>query len=212
MGLPFSVRLFAARKNWGNAIAVHFICRHSEADFGWGRCRRDLHGRCRLRPSDRRAPARQDPDDALATCRRDQSWRSQGKRGIPGRGPFSSRRDDRDQYDFRAQRSETGLLITRGFRDIYEIGRVNRPEAYNLFFRRHRPLVGRDLRQEINERVTAEGEVLQPLDEDEVLRAARLMVEAGCEAISTSFCIPTPTRTTRRVPRRWCRMLSPICS
>ena len=83
--------------------------------------------------------------------------------------------------------AKTGLLITRGFRDIYEIGRVNRPEAYNLFFRRHRPLVGRDLRQEINERVTAEGEVLQPLDEDEVLRAARLMVEAGCEAISILF-------------------------
>jgi hypothetical protein len=38
------------------------------------------------------------------------------------------------------------LLTTQGFRDIYEIGRVNRPESYNLFFRRHEPLIERDLR------------------------------------------------------------------
>src|SRR6516162_7609459 len=40
------------------------------------------------------------------------------------------------------------LLTTQGFRDIYEIGRVNRPESYNLFFRRHQPLIERDLRYE----------------------------------------------------------------
>src|SRR5215467_439652 len=41
------------------------------------------------------------------------------------------------------------LLITEGFRDIYEIGRVNRPDAYNLFFRKHEPLVERALRFEV---------------------------------------------------------------
>ena len=41
------------------------------------------------------------------------------------------------------------LLTTRGFRDIYEIGRVNRPESYNLFFKRHEPLITRDLRYEV---------------------------------------------------------------
>ena len=45
------------------------------------------------------------------------------------------------------------LLTTQGFRDIYEIGRVNRPESYNLFFRRHEPLIERDLRYELSERM-----------------------------------------------------------
>ena len=39
--------------------------------------------------------------------------------------------------------ARTALVTTKGFRDIYEIGRVNRPEAYNLFFRKHRPLIER---------------------------------------------------------------------
>ena len=49
------------------------------------------------------------------------------------------------------------LLTTQGFRDIYEIGRVNRPEAYNLFFRKHQPLIERALRFEIRERIDAQG-------------------------------------------------------
>ncbi|MBN9320993.1 MAG: hydantoinase/oxoprolinase family protein, partial [Delftia acidovorans] len=48
--------------------------------------------------------------------------------------------------------AHTALLITEGFRDIYEIGRVNRPDAYNLFFNKHQPLVRRSLRHEVSER------------------------------------------------------------
>jgi N-methylhydantoinase A len=43
--------------------------------------------------------------------------------------------------------ANTALLITEGFRDIYEIGRVNRPDAYNLFFSKHVPLVPRSQRR-----------------------------------------------------------------
>ena len=64
--------------------------------------------------------------------------------------------------------AHTALITTRGFRDIYEIGRVNRPEAYNLFFRKHRPLIERALRIEIDERIDATGRVLKDLDEDEL--------------------------------------------
>ena len=39
--------------------------------------------------------------------------------------------------------AKTALLTTEGFRDIYEIGRINRPDAYNLYFRKHEPLVER---------------------------------------------------------------------
>ena len=40
--------------------------------------------------------------------------------------------------------AKCALLTTQGFRDIYEIGRVNRPESYNLFFSKHTPLIDRD--------------------------------------------------------------------
>ena len=69
--------------------------------------------------------------------------------------------------------AKTALLITEGFRDIYEIGRINRPDAYNLFFRKHVPLVERSLRFEVRERMRADGDVLMPLDEAQRARALR---------------------------------------
>ena len=47
--------------------------------------------------------------------------------------------------------AKTALVVTRGTRDVYIIGRGNRPEAYNLFFHRHQPLVARHLTREIEE-------------------------------------------------------------
>src|SRR5262249_49986068 len=60
--------------------------------------------------------------------------------------------------------AKTGLLVTRGTRDVYIIGRGNRPEAYNLFFHRHRPLVPRHLTCEVEERLLSSGEVHAPLE------------------------------------------------
>src|SRR5437764_5392402 len=60
--------------------------------------------------------------------------------------------------------AKTGLIVTRGTRDVYIIGRGNRPEAYNLLFHRHRPLVPRHLTREVDERLLASGEVHVPLD------------------------------------------------
>jgi N-methylhydantoinase A len=79
------------------------------------------------------------------------------------------------------------LLTTRGFRDIYEIGRVNRPESYNLFFKRHEPLITRDLRYEIRERIDAQGTVLISLDEDEVRAVVADAVGQGVAAIAILF-------------------------
>src|SRR4051794_14304712 len=61
--------------------------------------------------------------------------------------------------------AKTALVTTEGFRDAYEIGRINRPDAYNLYFRKHEPLVRRSLRFEVRERLTAEGEVHIALEE-----------------------------------------------
>ena len=79
------------------------------------------------------------------------------------------------------------LLTTQGFRDIYEIGRVNRPESYNLFFRRHEPLIERDLRYEIRERMDSQGKVLLALDEDQVRAAVVDAVAQGVQAIAILF-------------------------
>src|SRR2546426_3374882 len=64
--------------------------------------------------------------------------------------------------------ARTALLITEGFRDIYEIGRINRPDAYNLFFQKHEPLVERALRFEVKERVLSDGGIETPLDDAEI--------------------------------------------
>src|ERR1700676_4081345 len=65
----------------------------------------------------------------------------------------------------------TGLIVTRGTRDVYIIGRGNRPEGYNLFFHRHRPLVPRHLTREIDGRVMSPGDVHHPLDPSGVAAA-----------------------------------------
>jgi N-methylhydantoinase A len=83
--------------------------------------------------------------------------------------------------------ARTALLITEGFRDIYEIGRINRPDAYNLFFRKHVPLIERALRFEVKERVLADGEIERPLDEDEIVALGTRLQELGIEACAILF-------------------------
>lgn len=80
--------------------------------------------------------------------------------------------------------ARTALLITEGFRDIYEIGRINRPDAYNLFFRKHVPLVERAFRFEVKERLTAEGTVFKPLDTDGVHAICDKLIAAKIDAVA----------------------------
>ncbi len=83
--------------------------------------------------------------------------------------------------------ARTGLLTTRGFRDVLEIGRVRTPELYDLAWDKPEPLVRRRFRLEVNERIGADGSVLEPLDEASVLAAAEQLVEEGIEAIAICF-------------------------
>ncbi len=80
--------------------------------------------------------------------------------------------------------ARTGLITTKGFRDVYEIGRGNRPEGYNLFFKRPVPLVPRDLRLEVDERLYASGEVLTALDETSAATAIDALKKAGVESVA----------------------------
>ncbi|HSV23351.1 MAG TPA: hydantoinase/oxoprolinase family protein [Xanthobacteraceae bacterium] len=83
--------------------------------------------------------------------------------------------------------AKTALIITEGFRDIYEIGRINRPDAYNLYFKKHVPLVERALRFEARERVLADGGIEIPLDESEIAALGRRLEMLGVEATAILF-------------------------
>src|SRR5215510_826861 len=95
--------------------------------------------------------------------------------------------------------AKTALLITEGFRDIYEIGRINRPDAYNLFFRKHEPLVERALRFEVKERVLYGGEIEMALDEKEIETFGRTLEQCGVEAAAILFlnCFARPEHEAR---------------
>jgi N-methylhydantoinase A len=81
----------------------------------------------------------------------------------------------------------TAYLTTRGFRDVPEIMRYNRPQMYNPKYRKPQPIVSREMRFEITERVDARGNVLVPLNETEVLEAARLAIQRGARAVAVCF-------------------------
>jgi N-methylhydantoinase A len=83
--------------------------------------------------------------------------------------------------------AKTGLVVTRGTRDVYIIGRGNRPEAYSLFFHRHRPLVPRHLTCEVDERLLSSGEVHAPLDRAGIAEACRTLAAEGVEAVAVCF-------------------------
>ena len=90
--------------------------------------------------------------------------------------------------------ARTGLITTRGFRDVYEIGRGNRPEGYNLFFKRPVPLVPRDLRLEVDERLYASGEVLRPLDERSAGATINALKAAGVASAASWLLHPSANR------------------
>jgi N-methylhydantoinase A len=80
-----------------------------------------------------------------------------------------------------------GLLSTDGFRDVLEIGRGDRADPYDLFWRRPEPLVPRELRLPVTERVLADGSVLTPLEPEDVRRALEVFREAGVASIAIAF-------------------------
>ena len=82
--------------------------------------------------------------------------------------------------------ARTGMVTTRGFRDVIELGRRTRPQAYGMtgtFV----PVIPRDLRLEVDERVEASGAVRVPLDEDGLRATLKRLLAAGCESLVIHF-------------------------
>ena len=82
--------------------------------------------------------------------------------------------------------SKTGLITTQGFRDVLELGRRTRPQAYGMKGD-FTPIIPRNLRLEVPERLDATGAVLTPLDEDALRQAGQQLIDAGCEALVIHF-------------------------
>lgn len=83
--------------------------------------------------------------------------------------------------------ARTGLLITRGFRDIMSLGRSRLPDIFDLLVEKPAPLVPRQLVRTVDERVSYRGEVLRPLDIEQMLVAVDELVAQGVEALAITF-------------------------
>ena len=83
--------------------------------------------------------------------------------------------------------AKIGLIATAGFRDALEIGREGRYDIYDLFLKLPEPLVERRLRVEVRERLYARGEVMVPLNEEDVVKACEMLREAEVDAVAIAF-------------------------
>ena len=80
--------------------------------------------------------------------------------------------------------TKTALLTTKGFRDILEIGRQNRPNLYDYSIKKTFPLIPRELRYEINERISSEGKIINNISNEEIERIFKSINSKKIESIS----------------------------
>ncbi|WP_338665686.1 hydantoinase/oxoprolinase family protein [Pararoseomonas sp. SCSIO 73927] len=103
-----------------------------------------------------------------------------------------------------------GLIATRGFADVIELGRMTRASNYDLLFGPQTPvaLVPPERRMEVTERIGADGAVLELLDEAEVAEAARALEASGARAVAICFLFafvdPAHERRAREIVRATC--------
>lgn len=83
--------------------------------------------------------------------------------------------------------AKTGLVTTKGFRDVLELARCNRPDLFNMVFAKPRPFIPRYLRQEVSERIAYDGKVVLPLSEADVEKAVEYFRGEGVEAIAVCY-------------------------
>ena len=105
--------------------------------------------------------------------------------------------------------ARTALITTQGFRDIYEIGRINRPDAYNLFFQKHQPLVPRSLRFEVNERLRADGSVLRAPEREAVEQICAQLKAQGIEAVAILLLHAYANPAHELLIKRWVQEAMP---
>lgn len=83
--------------------------------------------------------------------------------------------------------AKTALITTKGFRDVLEIARCNRPDLFNMVFAKPRPFIPRYLRKEVEERVSFDGKIITPLNEDDIRTAVEYFKKEKVEAIAVCY-------------------------
>src|ERR1700751_2515424 len=83
--------------------------------------------------------------------------------------------------------ARTGLITTRGFRDVLEIGRIRMPDMFDLTWDKPKPLVPRRHRLEVIERMAADGSPVEPLSEASLMSAAKTLIADDIEAVAIAF-------------------------
>lgn len=82
--------------------------------------------------------------------------------------------------------AKTGIITTRGFKDVLEMRRRDRPQTWGLRGR-YSPIVARDLRLEVDERMLADGTLHTPVNLNQIKQAAAQLIEMGCDAVCLFF-------------------------
>lgn len=101
---------------------------------------------------------------------------------------------------------KTALITTKGFRDIIEIGRQRRHELYNLFVQKPRTIIPRHLRFQVEERIGPKGEILTPLDKNQVKSLVRQLKKENVKAVAVallfSYIKPNHEREIGRILKK----------
>jgi len=104
--------------------------------------------------------------------------------------------------------AKTGLITTKGFRDVLELGRLDRPHMYDILYHKPPPLVPRHLRREVTERVNCRGEALVPLDEAETRAVVRWLRQQGISVFAVcllhSYANPAHEKRVGEIIREEC--------
>ncbi len=94
--------------------------------------------------------------------------------------------------------AKTALVTTKGFRDVLEIARANRPDPFDLHYRRNEPLIPRNLRFEIDERANSQGDVVRPVSDPDLVALAKILDDLAVGAVGVflmnSYANPEPER------------------
>ena len=83
--------------------------------------------------------------------------------------------------------AKAALVTSKGFRDVLEIARGNRPDPFDLYYQREEPLIPRELRFEVPERTGSRGEIVDPLDMPSLERLAAELHKLGVESVAVFF-------------------------
>src|SRR5690606_2760390 len=80
--------------------------------------------------------------------------------------------------------ARTALITTKGFRDVLELARLRRPSLFDADYLKPRPLVPRDLRFEVDERIDSSGQILRPLLSEDLAVVVDKVRDSGAQAVA----------------------------